>query len=214
MKNSREHIVMKECYINSSLKRVLDITGVIVLLFVLSPVLFVSSLLIYLRMGRPVIFRHLRSGLNKQPFSLIKLRSMVNDPDNKLSDKERITPLGTAIRKFSIDEIPQLINVLKGEMSLVGPRPLLPEYDSLYSDFQNKRFFAKPGITGWAQVNGRNQLSWDEKLKLDVFYVENWSIWLDIRILFKTVWVVLGSVGFKLSGEDHKFGEKTEVRNR
>lgn len=199
---------------NSILKRALDIIGALVLLIVLSPILLIGMFAIRISMGSPMIFRHTRSGRNKQPFSLIKLRTMVNDPHNRLSDKERITPLGEAIRKYSIDEIPQLLNVLKGEMSLVGPRPLLLEYDNHYSEQQNKRFLVKPGITGWAQVNGRNELSWEEKLNLDIYYVENWSLWLDLLILFKTVRVVLGSTGFRLSGEEHKFNEKVEQRNR
>lgn len=196
------------------LKRFLDIIGAIVALLLLGSFLLIGMVAIYLQMGRPLFFIQQRPGRNKKRFRMIKLRSMLLDPESKLSDEERITPLGQVIRKYSIDEIPQLLNVLKGDMSLVGPRPLLLEYDDLYSDLQNRRFEVKPGITGWAQVNGRNELSWEKKLELDVEYVKSVNLWMDIRILVKTFWVVLGSVGFRLSGEDEKFGAHKKKRDR
>ncbi len=162
---------------------------------------------VYLYMGRPVVFAHLRSGKEKRPFQVYKLRSMIDDPTGRLTDSERITTLGHMIRKFSIDELPQLINVLKGDMSLVGPRPLLPEYDDVYDATQNRRFEVRPGITGLAQVNGRNAISWEQKLNFDVEYVEKVGFLMDAFILLRTIGVVLRSAGFRPSGEDTKFGE-------
>lgn len=194
------------------IKRSLDILGALSAALIFSPILLASIIAVYLQMGTPIFFSHTRSGKNKKPFCVLKLRSMIYDPSNTLSDKERITSLGSFLRKYSIDELPQLWNVLKGDMSLVGPRPLLPEYDDKYSKDQNRRFEVQPGITGWAQINGRNELTWEEKLSLDTEYVETRSIWLDIRILFATVWVVLASSGFRPAGEDKKFGGH-EVEN-
>lgn len=186
-------------------KRILDLFLAIIILFFALPVLIFAAILIFLTMGRPVSFSQTRPGRNKNPFVIFKLRTMHEKANSNDTDEQRITGLGKLIRKFSIDELPQIINVLRGNMSLVGPRPLLMEYNALFSEKQNKRFLVKPGITGWAQVNGRNELSWDEKLELDIFYVENYSFLLDIKILFKTIWVVLYSVGFRPSGEKEKF---------
>ena len=141
-------------------------------------------------MGRPVFFRQVRPGLDGKPFEMVKFRTMrdANAPNGKpLPDAERITPFGSFMRRASLDELPEFWNVLKGDMSLVGPRPLLMQYLPLYSKEQYRRHEMKPGITGWAQINGRNAISWDEKFKLDVWYVDNQSLWLDIKILFLTV---------------------------
>ena len=138
---------------------------------------------------------------------MVKLRTMVNDQTGKLNDSERVTRAGLLLRKFSIDELPQLLNVLGGSMSLVGPRPLLREYDKLYSPVQARRLQVKPGLTGLAQVAGRNELSWDEKLELDVQYVDRQSLWLDFKIMLRTPMVVLLARGFQRSGELKKFGE-------
>lgn len=188
-------------------KRTIDIVLAFFMLVLFSPLLLGGMAAVYLCMGRPVIFCHWRSGLEKRPFKVYKLRSMMNDPSGTLSDSERITTLGHTIRKFSIDELPQLWNVLKGDMSLVGPRPLLPEYDEKYDATQNRRFEVRPGITGLAQVTGRNAIGWEQKLKLDVEYVEKIGFVMDMSILLRTVGVVLRSTGFRSSGEDKKFGE-------
>lgn len=190
-----------------TLKRVMDVLGALVALVLLGPILAVASIAILVQMGRPLFFTQLRSGRHKTRFRVYKLRSMIADPTGTLSDEQRITQLGHFIRRYSIDELPQLWNVLRGDMSLVGPRPLLPEYDDKYSDHQNRRFLTRPGLSGWAQVNGRNDLTWEEKLDLDVAYVDKQSLWLDIRILFMTVGVVVQSAGFRPAGEDAKFGE-------
>ena len=190
-----------------ALKRLMDVVLATLMLITLSPVLLIGYLTVLATMGRPVIFMHDRSGKHGVPFRMIKLRTMLNDPDGKMTDGERVTSAGLFLRKFSIDEMPQLLNVLAGSMSLVGPRPLLPEYDARYSAEQSRRLLVKPGATGLAQVNGRNNLSWDEKLALDVQYVDAHSIWLDIKILLKTPLVVLTARGFKRSGEAKKFSE-------
>lgn len=188
-------------------KRILDIVLALIALVLLLPILLAAMLVIFFTMGRPVIFTHIRSGMNKKKFKIYKLRSMISDPMGMLTDAERITPVGHMIRRFSIDELPQLINVVKGDMSLVGPRPLLVEYDEKYSAKQNRRFEIRPGITGLAQVSGRNTISWDEKLDLDVEYVDRVGLFLDAIILIRTCGVVLRSAGFRPSGEDAKFGE-------
>lgn len=172
------------------LKRLLDLIIAVPLLILSLPIMFITAVFIYFKMGYPVIFKQLRPGLNGQPFYLYKFRTMLNTKDrdgNVLSDAERLVPLGILLRKLSLDEIPQLWNVIRGDMSLVGPRPLLMEYLPLYSSEQARRHNVKPGITGWAQVNGRNAISWAEKFKLDVWYVDNYSILLDVKILFMTV---------------------------
>jgi lipopolysaccharide/colanic/teichoic acid biosynthesis glycosyltransferase len=176
------------------LKRLLDVLAAFSALAVLSPVLFAVAFAIILTMGRPIFFRQLRPGLHGKPFNMLKFRTMTNETDdrgNLLPDAERLTRLGRFLRSTSLDELPELFNVLRGEMSLVGPRPLLMEYLDQYTPEQARRHEVRPGITGWAQINGRNAISWEEKFKLDVWYVDNWSLWLDIRILALTVWKVL-----------------------
>ena len=189
------------------LKRLTDVVLAALMLITLSPVLMIGCLTVLATMGRPVIFMHERSGKNGVPFRIIKLRTMLDDPDGKMTDSERVTRSGLLLRKYSIDELPQLFNVLGGSMSLVGPRPLLREYDALYSAEQLRRLLAKPGLTGLAQVIGRNDLSWDDKLALDVQYIDKQSFWLDIKILLKTPLVVVTASGFWRSGEATKFSE-------
>lgn len=175
-------------------KRLFDLILTISGLILLSPVLALASLAVLLQDGRPILFRQLRPGLNGEIFSLYKLRSMHNahDKDGKpLPDDLRLTRLGKFLRAASIDDLPNLLNVLRGEMSLVGPRPLLVQYLELYTSDQMRRHEVLPGITGWAQINGRNSISWEEKFALDLWYVEHWSLWLDIKILALTVWKVL-----------------------
>lgn len=176
------------------IKRLFDITAATTALVILSPVYAITAYKVSKNLGSPVLFRQTRPGLNGNPFEMIKFRSMTDATDsngNLLSNSERLTPFGKMLRATSLDELPELWNVIKGDMSLVGPRPLLMEYLPLYSDEQNRRHDARPGITGYAQVNGRNAISWDEKFKLDIWYVDNQSLWLDIKILFKTVKKVL-----------------------
>lgn len=185
-------------------KRVLDILGAGIGLLLLSPVLLVVSLLILRQMGRPVFFRQIRPGLHGRPFGMVKFRTMRDALDaegNPLPDSERLTPLGRFLRSSSLDELPELWNVLRGEMSLVGPRPLLMEYLPLYSPFQTRRHEVRPGVTGWAQVNGRNAITWDEKFALDVWYVDNQSLWLDLRIIGLTIRKVLTREGISAAGE-------------
>ena len=185
-------------YVNY-LKRIFDLLFSFLLILFLSPVLLFISLLILFSMGRPILFNQIRPGLNKDSFRMYKFRTMIQD--NNLDDESRITKVGGTLRKLSLDELPQLFNVFLGDMSLIGPRPLLEEYNDYYSDFENKRFLVKPGISGLAQVKGRNQLSWDQKLKYDVEYAEKVNFFLDLKIFFLTIYVVLTSSGFKRSGE-------------
>ncbi len=169
---------------------VLSLAGIIILL----PVFAVISILVLFKLGRPVLFRQTRPGLNGEPFSIIKFRTMTNEKDENdelLPNEERMTSFGMFLRSASLDELPELWNVLKGDMSLVGPRPLRMYYLPLYNEFQNRRHEVRPGITGWAQVNGRNAVSWGEKFEMDVWYVDNQSLLLDIKILFLTVLKVL-----------------------
>ena len=172
------------------LKRCVDILGAVCALVLFSPVFLVIAWKVSRTMGTPVFFRQVRAGHHGESFEMIKFRSMKNAVDEygkPLPDDERITTFGHFLRNSSLDELPELWNVLKGDMSLVGPRPLLMEYLPLYTPEQSRRHDVKPGISGWAQVNGRNAISWDEKFKLDVWYVDNQSLWLDIKILFLTV---------------------------
>ena len=175
-------------------KRAFDVTLATLFLLFFAPVIVVLAALIVCAIGKPVLFKQLRPGLRAVPFYILKFRSMNNKKNSAgelLPDAQRLTQLGKFLRSTSLDELPSLWNVLKGEMSLVGPRPLLMEYVPLYNSFQNRRHEVKPGITGWAQVNGRNAIGWDEKFKLDVWYVENQSFWLDVKILWMTVLKVL-----------------------
>lgn len=185
------------------LKRLFDITVSITLLVILSPILLVVALLVCLSLGTPVIFKQVRPGLDGRPFTMYKFRTMTDDRDAEgrlLPDDQRLTMLGRFLRSTSLDELPELVNVLKGDMSLVGPRPLLMEYLSLYTPEQARRHEVRPGITGWAQVNGRNALSWEEKFEYDVWYVDNWSFWLDIKILWMTLVAVLKREGISADG--------------
>lgn len=186
-----------------SLKRLIDLVGATVLLVMLSPVMLGVALLVRLEMGSPAIFRQIRPGLHDRPFVMYKFRTMLDLRDeqgNFLPDEQRLTKLGKLIRKLSLDEIPELWNVFKGDMSLVGPRPLLMEYLSFYTAEQALRHEVKPGITGWAVIHGRNMLDWNEKFKLDVWYVENQNLWLDLKILALTVWKVLRREGVSFPG--------------
>lgn len=180
------------------LKRAMDVVGALGALIVLSPLIAASALAVSLSMGRPVIFRQKRPGLKGQPFEMIKFRTMSDARDDSgclLSDSERMTRVGRFLRASSVDELPELWNVLKGEMSLVGPRPLLMAYLDRYTPEQARRHEVKPGVTGWAQVNGRNAISWDEKFALDLWYVEHCSVFLDLRILWLTVLQVVRRKG-------------------
>ena len=189
---------------NKLVKRMFDILVSAFLLILLVPLLYVVSRKIAKNLGKPVLFRQKRPGLNGETFEMTKFRSMRNAVDsdgNALPDSDRLTPFGDKLRSSSLDELPGLWNVLKGDMSLVGPRPLLVEYLPLYSDEQAKRHNVRPGITGWAQINGRNAISWEQKFKLDVWYVENQSFLLDIKILFLTIKKVFIKDGISADGE-------------
>ena len=184
-------------------KRLLDLAIAIPALILLSPVLAFLALLVRLRLGSPVLFRQQRPGLQGRPFTLIKFRTMTDARDtrgNLLPDADRLTPFGQFLRSASLDELPELTNVLKGEMSLVGPRPLLMQYLDRYTPEQMRRHDVKPGITGWVQVNGRNALTWEQKFALDVWYVDHWSFWLDLKIIVLTVWKVLAREGISQPG--------------
>jgi len=170
-------------------KRLFDLALTILALILLSPLLALLALLVHFKLGPPILFRHRRPGLHGRPFTLLKFRSMTNTRDaqgNLLPDKDRLTRFGQFLRSTSLDELPELINVLKGEMSLVGPRPLMMRYLDRYSPEQMRRHEVLPGITGWAQVNGRNALAWERKFELDVWYVDHRSLWLDLKIIALT----------------------------
>ena len=189
--------------LNLIIKRVIDIIGSLMGLILLSPVFIVTAILIYIKLGRPIFFVQERVGKDNKVFKMIKFRSMKNDKNKYgeyLSDEERLTPFGEKLRSLSIDELPELINVLKGDMSLVGPRPLLVDYLELYSDEQIRRHEMRPGITGLAQVNGRNSISWGERFKLDVSYIDTYNLFLDIKILFMTVYKVVKRDGISQEG--------------
>ena len=186
------------------LKRLFDIVFSSIALILLSPIVFIISRKIANNLGDPVIFKQRRPGLNSEIFEMMKFRSMINEVDKvgvSLPDSERLTPFGQKLRSSSLDELPSLWNVLKGDMSLVGPRPLLVEYLPLYSKEQARRHDVKPGITGWAQVNGRNGISWEEKFKLDIWYVDNQSFWLDMKVLYMTIKKVIVREGITEEGE-------------
>lgn len=186
------------------LKRLFDFLMALFGLLVLSPVLAILAWQIRKKLGSPVLFRQVRPGRDGRPFQMVKFRTMRDaiGPDGQpLPDSERMTPFGSFLRAASLDELPELWNVLKGDMSLVGPRPLLMEYLPLYSPEQARRHEVRPGVTGWAQINGRNALSWDEKFRLDVWYVDNQSFWLDLKILVLTVKKVFVREGISAAGE-------------
>ena len=186
------------------LKRLLDIVIASSALVLLSPVYAFVAYKVRKNLGSPVLFRQVRPGLNGKPFEMIKFRSMKDAVDaqgNPLPDSERLTPFGQMLRSSSLDEMPELWNVIKGEMSIVGPRPLLMEYLPLYNEQQAQRHNVRPGITGYAQVNGRNAISWKKKFELDTWYVENRSLWLDFKIMLKTVQKVLSKDDISAEGE-------------
>lgn len=185
-------------------KRLIDITASGAALTVLSPVMAVTAYKVKKNLGSPVLFKQTRPGLDGKPFEMIKFRTMKDATDkdgNPLPDSERLTPFGQKLRSTSLDELPELWNVLKGDMSLVGPRPLLMQYLPLYNEEQARRHNVRPGITGYAQVNGRNAISWEQKFALDTWYVDNQSLWLDFKILAKTVKQVLIKEGISGEGE-------------
>ncbi|CAB1220519.1 sugar transferase [Acinetobacter bouvetii] len=186
------------------LKRALDIVVASTALLMLSPLYLFVAYKVRKNLGSPVLFRQVRPGLNGKPFEMIKFRSMkdaVDENGNPLPDSERLTPFGQMLRSSSLDEMPELWNVIKGEMSIVGPRPLLMEYLPLYNREQAKRHNVRPGITGYAQVNGRNAISWEKKFELDTWYVEHQSVWLDFKIMLKTVQKVLAKDDISAEGE-------------
>lgn len=185
-------------------KRLFDLGITISATLLLSPLIVFIAILAHIRLGRPILFTQTRPGLHGKPFTIYKFRTMTNERDadgHLLPDAQRLTPFGRFLRSTSLDELPELFNVLKGDMSLVGPRPLLMQYLDRYTPEQARRHEVRPGITGWAQINGRNALSWEEKFALDVWYVDNCSLWLDIRIIALTVWKVLRREGISHQGE-------------
>lgn len=184
------------------MKRIFDLVISLTSVFILSIFFIMIALLVRVKLGAPILFKQKRPGLNGRPFYLYKFRTMTDKRDSTgrlLPDFERLTSFGRFLRKYSLDELPQLFNVMKGDLSLVGPRPLLMEYLPLYTNEQAKRHLVKPGITGWAQINGRNAISWEEKFKLDVWYVENQTFLLDVKILILTFWKVIKSEGVNQS---------------
>jgi|TARA_Y100000996_G_scaffold110612_1_gene81742 lipopolysaccharide/colanic/teichoic acid biosynthesis glycosyltransferase len=185
------------------MKTIIDLSLSIFAIALLSPILISIGLIILFSIGRPIIFVQTRPGYDKRPFKFYKFRTMtnfVNDSGDLLPDEARLTKLGSFLRKTSLDELPSLWNVVKGDMSLVGPRPLLMDYLPHYSEQQIRRHEVKPGITGWAQINGRNLITWEQKFKLDIWYVDNQSLWLDIRIIILTVWKVITGEGVSPKG--------------
>jgi len=185
------------------MKRIFDFIFSVVLLISLSGLLVLISFIIFFTLGPPILFRQQRPGHDGKPFTIFKFRTMTNktnENEQLLDDAERITRVGYFMRRFSFDELPQLLNILKGDISFVGPRPLLMEYLKLYTAQQNRRHEVKPGITGWAQVNGRNLLSWEERFEMDVWYVENQSFWLDLKILALTIRHVISGKGISYNG--------------
>jgi lipopolysaccharide/colanic/teichoic acid biosynthesis glycosyltransferase len=199
-------------------KRLLDLALSLAAIILLSPLLALLALLVRLKLGSPILFRQHRPGLHENIFTLYKFRSMIDARDERgklLSDQDRLTPFGRFLRAASLDELPELFNVLKGQMSLVGPRPLLPQYLDRYTPQQRRRHQLRPGITGWAQVNGRNALTWEEKFDLDIYYVDHYSLKLDLHILALTAWKILRREGISQPGQATmeeflgSYGEKT-----
>lgn len=185
-------------------KRLFDLLASALALIVLSPVLVLTALLVRIQLGGPILFRQQRPGYQGRPFHIFKFRTMIDRfaPDGSLlPDSERLTRFGRVLRSTSLDELPELFNILRGEMSVVGPRPLLMEYLPLYSPEQARRHDMPPGLTGWAQVNGRNALSWQDKFRLDVWYVDHWSFWLDLKIIFLTLVKVFKREGITQEGQ-------------
>jgi lipopolysaccharide/colanic/teichoic acid biosynthesis glycosyltransferase len=191
-------------YFSRTLKIIGDRVMAALLLILFSPILLTVAIILLLRMGSPIVFTQARPGKNSKIFTVYKFRTMTSDCDaqgNLRSDEERLIPLGQFLRKASLDELPQLFNVLLGDMSFVGPRPLLVRYLERYNPEQARRHDVLPGITGWAQVNGRNALTWDEKFRLDIWYVDNWSLWLDVKILLLTVKKVFKQEGISQNAD-------------
>jgi sugar transferase EpsL len=185
-------------------KRLFDFTFSFLAIVILSPVILVTMLLVRVFLGTPILFKQQRPGYKGKPFFIYKFRSMKDgftEDGIPLPDSERLTRFGHLLRSLSLDELPELFNILRGEMSFVGPRPLLMEYLPLYSHEQARRHDVIPGLTGWAQVNGRNAVDWSTRFKLDVWYVDHWSFWLDIRIIFMTIWKVLSREGVNQKGQ-------------
>lgn len=186
------------------MKRLFDIIFSLIVMLPLAPLIFIIGTLTKFKLGAPTLFSQQRPGLNSKPFLMYKFRSMTSERDNSgnlLPDSQRLTSFGKFLRSTSLDELPALWNVIKGDMSLVGPRPLLMEYLPLYSREQARRHDVRPGITGWAQINGRNAISWEDKFKLDVWYVDNQSFWLDVKILLLTIKKVFIREGISAEGE-------------
>ncbi|MBI5955050.1 MAG: sugar transferase [Chloroflexi bacterium] len=185
-------------------KRLFDLTFSFLAIVILSPILLLTAILVRVFLGTPILFKQQRPGYKGRPFFIYKLRSMLDAADRDgtlLPDSERLTRFGRILRSLSLDELPELFNILRGEMSFVGPRPLLMEYLPLYSPEQARRHDVVPGLTGWAQVNGRNALDWSTRFKLDVWYVDNWSFWLDIKIILMTVWKTISREGINQQGQ-------------
>lgn len=185
-------------------KRSMDIIVAATVLALFSPLLLVIALVVFLDVGRPVLFRHIRPGLHGKPFALVKFRTMKDLRDSNgrpLANERRLTRVGRILRASSLDELPELWNVLKGDMSLIGPRPLLVDYLPIYTATQSRRHEVRPGMTGWAQVNGRNMVSWEERFEMDVWYVDNRTLWLDIQILAMTIGKVLSREGISVPGK-------------
>lgn len=194
---------MKKRKIQLFIKRIVDILISLAGLIILSPIMLIVAILVRSKLGSPIIFTQERVGKDNKIFKMMKFRTMKDEVDkegNILPDEERLTSFGKKLRATSLDELPELINILKGDMSLVGPRPLLVEYLPLYSNEQIRRHNVLPGLTGWAQINGRNALSWKEKFKLDVYYVDNWSLVLDIKIFFLTFYKIVKQEGINQEG--------------
>jgi len=185
-------------------KRLFDLLVTVPLIVIFSPILVLIGLLVWMRIGSPILFRQTRPGMHAKLFTIYKFRTMIdkhNDVGGLLPDADRLTPLGRILRSTSLDELPELINVIKNEMSLVGPRPLLMQYLGRYTPEQARRHDVKPGITGWAQVNGRNALTWDEKFTLDVWYVDNQSLWFDLKIIALTILKIIKREGINQPGQ-------------
>lgn len=196
-------VIESKCNVRAGIKRSIDIVAAFSGVVILFPLLLFVAAVVRLCLGSPVLFRQVRPGRGGKPFIIYKFRTMKDIRDaqrNLLPDEERLTRIGHFLRATSIDELPGLFNVLKGDMSLVGPRPLLMEYLKLYTPEQARRHEVKPGITGWAQVNGRNAIAWEEKFALDVWYVDNWSLWLDLKILWLTLVKVVKRSGISAAG--------------
>jgi sugar transferase EpsL len=195
-------------------KRIFDLTFALVALLILSPIILVTAIMVRVFIGTPILFKQQRPGYKGHPFFIYKFRSMTNRfarDGSLLPDAERLTHFGRLLRSLSLDELPELFNIVRGEMSFVGPRPLLMEYLPLYSPEQARRHDVVPGLTGWAQVNGRNAVDWPTRFNMDVWYVDNWSFWLDLRIIFLTLWKVISREGINQKGQttvEHFKGEK------